>query len=80
MLAEKIAYRSDDLYTKSEMISSLQSVLHISIFNQDDFPIDNFEWAFNLLESLTDEMIKGLKELTELTFDNLRKKEPTLQE
>ncbi len=80
MLTEKIAYKSDDLYTKLEMIHSLQSALYISIFNQNDFAIDNFEWAFILLESVTDEMIKGLKELTELTFDNLRQKEPTLQE
>ena len=72
MSHKEITYKIDDLHTKSEMISSLQSVLHISIFNQDVFSIDNFEWAFNLLESVTDEMVKGLKELTELTFDNLR--------
>ena len=45
MLTEKIAYKSDDLYTKLEMIHSLQSALYISIFNQNDFAIDNFEWA-----------------------------------
>ena len=32
MLAQKIAYKSDDLYTKLEMIHSLQSALYISIY------------------------------------------------
>lgn len=73
MLTEKIAYKSDDLYTKLEMIHSLQSALYISIFNQNDFAINNFEWAFILLETVTAEMVKELKALTESAFENLRK-------
>lgn len=73
MLTEKIAYKSDDLYTKLEMIHSLQSALYISIFNQNDFAINNFEWAFILLETVTAEMVKELKELTGFAFENLRK-------
>lgn len=75
MLAKKIANKSDDLYAKSKMIYSLQGALHISIFNQDTFSIDNFEWAFSLLESVTEELVKELKELTDFAFENFKKGE-----
>ena len=72
-MTQEIACKIDDLQSKSEMVYSLQNALYVSIFCQDAFSKDNFEWAFTLLDSITAEMVKELKKLTEDSFENLRK-------
>lgn len=72
MLAEKIAQKMDNLQSKSEMISSLQESLYISIFCQDAFLKTDFEEAFILLGIMISEIVEELKELTGFAFENLR--------
>lgn len=65
----EFADRIDNLQSKAEMVRSLESVLLIAIFHQDDFAISDFEWAFTLLEMLTFELAESLKKLTDEAFD-----------
>lgn len=75
MLAEKIAQKMDDIQSKSEMISSLQESLYISIFCQDAFLKTDFEEAFILLGIMISEIAEELKELTDFAFENFKKGE-----
>ncbi len=69
----EFANRIDNLQSKAEMVRSLESVLLVAIFHQDDFAISGFEWAFNLLETVTFEISEELKKLTETAFEYMRK-------
>ncbi len=69
----EFANRIDNLQSKAEMVRSLESVLLVAIFHQDDFAISDFEWAFNLLETVTFEISEELKKLTETAFEYMRK-------
>lgn len=69
----EFANRIDNLQSKTEMVRSLESVLLVAIFHQDDFAISDFEWAFNLLETVTFEISEELKGLTETAFEYMRK-------
>lgn len=72
-MSNEIAYKIDELQTKTEMIHSLEGSLHISLFHQDDFAISDFEWAFTLLEAVTYELLEALKNLTDEAFEGMGK-------
>lgn len=72
-MLNEIAYKIDELQTRTEMLHSFEGSLHISLFHQDDFAISDFEWAFTLLEALTFELAESLKNLTNEAFDGMRK-------
>lgn len=72
-MLNEIAYKIDELQTRTEMIHSFEGSLHISLFHQDDFAISDFEWAFPLLEALTFELAESLKNLTNEMFEGMRK-------
>ena len=71
MLQKEMAYKIDDLQTKSQMIHSLQSTLYTAIYCQDVFSKEDCNWAFILLGSMTGEMSEELRELTNCAFENL---------
>jgi len=68
----EMAYKMDDLQTKSQMMHSLQNTLYTAIFCQDVFSKDDFEWAFTLLGFMTFNITKELKELTDYAFEQIR--------
>ena len=72
-MSQEIAFKIDELQTRTEMLHSFEGSLHISLFHQDDFAISDFEWAFTLLEALTFELAESLKKLTDEAFEDVRK-------
>ena len=72
MSQNEMAYKMDDLQTKSQMMHSLQNTLYTAIFCQDVFSKDDFEWAFALLGFMIFDITKELKELTDYFFEQIR--------
>lgn len=73
MTQKEMAYRIEELQLKAEQAHSLQNTLFAAIFRQEDYAVEEFEWAFVMLGEMTYGAVKDLNDLKEKAFENLKK-------
>lgn len=65
------AYKSEELWVKSEKVDSLQMAIFQAIYKGDHNP-DMYEWAFNALNDITYDLKNDLEKLMNDLFTLLR--------
>lgn len=64
MSQKEIVFKIEKIMNDTEKVYSVQNALFAAYYCQDEYAIEDFEWAFVLMREMTRDILQRLTELT----------------